>query len=364
MTTRHRLQTLATFGLLASLIASCGSSDDTAGNASVATNVATTTQQSTTVTTTPPPTTVSTEAAATVETTRDLPYHQGDDRFNNAEGLLDVVAPVGNGPWPVVVAFHGDPRFVGRSWMIPIATSIADSGRVVFVPEWGHPDLKWQADNSLTARFDILVEEVTCAVVFAKANAAEFGGDPEHITLYGYSAGANAALMAGLADAEPLAACAEPGPTVVPQAIVSGDGDLLLGAPDWDTYLKDELESFYAFAPWRYLDEADEFPIYVAATEDTPRPYYDREFGSDPTTSFLADRHTDIDLISELTAMGLLEDGGFSIRDGNQWAYETLLAAGYDTEWVLLPDSTHESLTPDATALLIDTIVHAEAPSG
>ncbi len=303
--------------------------------------------------------TTSSEASEVVEVTGGLVYHQGDDRFKNAQATLDVVAPTTGGPWPVVVAFHGDPSSVGKSWMLPMATDIAGRGRVVFVPDWGHTAAEWQSEASLEEQWSSLVRELRCAVVFAKSNAADYGGDPGHITLYGYSAGGNAALMAGLTESEPLEACVETGAGVVPQAVVSGDGDVLLGAAVWDAHLAEEPEAFYAFAPWRHLDASHGFPVYIAAVENTYGPF-ERSFGSDPAASFLANRHIDIDLIGELNEMGLLANGSFSLRDSQEWAYQTLLDTGYDAEWVLLPDSTHMSLSSEGQALLIDTVVHAE----
>lgn len=293
------------------------------------------------------------------EVTSNLVYHQGDDRFTGAAGLMDVVAPVAKGPWPTVVAYHGDPSSVGRPWMLPMAEDLADEGRVVFVPDWGHTEYAWQREVSLVEQFDLLVREVRCAVVFAKAHAADFGGDPDHITVYGYSAGGNAALMAGLADTEPLEACAEAGPSVVPQAVVSGDGDVLLGAGIWDSRLADEPEAFYGFTPWRFVDGSPRVPVQIVAVENTYGPF-ERSVGEDPYTSMVADRHTDIDLVGELLAMGLLDDGAFSVRDSNEWAYQELLDAGYDVEWVLLPDSNHLSISPEGRTLLIDTILQAE----
>jgi predicted esterase len=293
-----------------------------------------------------------------VEVTSDLVYHQGDDRFNNAEGLVDVVAPTTRGPWPVVVAVHI--HNMGRLSMLPMARDIADRGRVVFVPGWGLPDPRWLEENSLEAEFDLWVREVGCAVVFAKSHAAEYGGDPDHITLFGHFAGANAALMAGLAEPEPLEACVETGPSVVPQAVVSWDGPLLAMPPGDDGQLAEEPEAFYAITPWRHLDGSHDFPVYIATAENSERQYERRSFGSDPAASFIADRHTDIDLVAELDEMGLLDDGRLSLRDSNEWAYQTFLDAGYDTELVLLPDSTPGSVSAEGRGLVIDTVVHAE----
>lgn len=358
---RKRLDRLLPALLAIFLVLVTGCAADSNGDEPRESNTAVSTSEANAivVATTALPDSTSSSVSALVEVTSNLVYHLDDDRFDNAKGLVDVVAPTTDGPWSVVVAFHGDPRFANKSWMLPMATDIAVHGRVVFVPDWGHTAAGWRSENSLEAEFNLMVREVRCAVVFARSRAHDYGGDPNRITVYGFSAGANAALMAGLSDTEPLEACAETGPGVVPQAVVSGDGDVLLGAGGWDAHFAEEPEAFYAFTPWRYLDASDAFPIYIAATENSFGPY-DRSIGSDPSTSFLVDRHIDVDLVGELDAMGLLEDGGFSLRDSNEWAYKALLDTGYDAEWVLLPDSTHESFSSEGRALLIDTVVNAE----
>lgn len=318
----------------------------TSSSGTVATVAATTTLQ---------PAATSSDAASTV-VTNDLVYYQGDDRFVHSEGLVDVVAPTTGGPWPVVVAFHM--HDMSRSLMLPMAIDIADRGRVVFVPEWGHPDALWLAGNTLEARYDLYVREVRCAVAFAKSYAAEYGGDPDHITVFGQTFGANAAVMASLTDTEPLDTCVETSTGVVPQAVVSWDGIFLFDAPEWDALLVDEPEAFYAFTPWRHLDDSHDFAVHIVTAENSGR--YVRSLGSDPPASLVGNRHTDIDLVGDLDEMGFLYDGELSLRDSNQWAYQTLLDAGYDARLVLLPNSTPGSLSAEDRDLLIDTVVNAQ----
>jgi predicted esterase len=342
--THGNARSLATaLGVLALIAAACGSPSDAATTIPERTTEAPTT----------------TEAPLPYEVTGDLVYHDGDDRFIDDEGLINVVAPIAEGPWPVVVAFHGNPRGVDKAWMMPTARAIARQNRVVFVPTWGSVSGTFQRDASLEEEFDLLVREIQCAVLFAKDRAAEYGGDPNHITVYGYSAGGNAALMAGFGHADPLETCAANGDAVQPQAIVNGDGDVLLGAATWDDELDAEPDAFYALTPWRRVDGSHEFKVVVAAVENTTSPY-ERQLGDDPYASALATRHVDIDLVASMTAMGFLDDGVFSNRDANEWAYLTLLEAGYDVELVILPDSNHDSISLEGEALLIDTIVNAE----
>lgn len=301
----------------------------------------------------------------------DLVYMTGDERFRNGEELVDVLIPADSaGPWPVVVVLHGDPRVVGKRWSMPMATELATQGRMVFVPDWGHTSTQWQSEGTLREQWDSLVAQLRCAVVFAKSTAPEYGGDADHITVIGYSAGGNAALMAAMSDIQPTEACVTPGPGIDPQGAVSIEGDLLIGAPVWDQEFADDPEAFYSLSPWRLLDADDQFPVHILAAADTMGAQRSLA-GLDPYSSFLATRHTDIDLIAELEELGILDDGVFSNLEAQNWAYRTLLDAGYEATWTLLPESRHANIgdpnwamSDQAWQLAVETILNAEHPPG
>lgn len=322
-------------------------------------------------TTTPAMTTAPDAAASkggvgtTAEVVSDLVYVSGDERFRGSQELVDVVAPGSSGaPSPVVVVFHP----LGRAWSERMATAIATEGRVVFAPDWGHMSAAWQAEGTLREQWDSTVAEVRCAVAFAKERATAYGGDPTDITLIGYSGGGNAALMAAFSDLDPPAGCAADGPGVEPQAVVSVDGDVLLGAPLWDDAFAADPETFYAMTPWRDLDPEDRFPVVLMHT-DTVVPFLQRTVGSDPTAIDLAVRHVDIDLSDQLEDMGILADGVLTNLEANQWATAALLDAGYDASFVLLPDSAHSDgrdwgLSDQAWQLAIDNVVGGASHGG
>ncbi len=214
----------------------------------------------------------------------------------------------------ISTVFHGDPLGASKSWHRNDATLIAERGRVVFLPAWGHTTLPLDA-SELDNSFDVLVREVTCAVAFAAATTAEYGGDPDHVTLYGLSAGGNAVLMAGLAGADPLDSCVATGPAVTPQALVPIEADWLLGG-SWDQQLSENPEAFYGLTPWRFLDGSRDMPIHVMVAESS----LSRSVEPDPSTSWLADRHTDIDLPGELEESGYLADDTFGNDESGEYA--------------------------------------------
>jgi len=103
---------------------------------------------------------------------------------------LDVHRPVGvHGKVPVVVFFYGGSwqngtreqyRFVGQS--------IARAGFVVIVPDYR---------KAPQVAFPAFIEDSARAVAWARAHAADYGGDPSRIFLMGHSSGAHMAAMLG-----------------------------------------------------------------------------------------------------------------------------------------------------------------------
>lgn len=101
----------------------------------------------------------------------------------------DFYIPKGAGPYPVVMVIHGGSWAARSGDMAQICRSLASRGFLAF-------NITYRlAPKDLYPRS---VEDVRDAVAWLKAHAAEYGGNSEQISLWGYSAGAHLALLTGL----------------------------------------------------------------------------------------------------------------------------------------------------------------------
>ncbi len=116
---------------------------------------------------------------------RDLVYSKA------RKGLLaNVYVPRGAGPFPAVITIHGGSWARGdRRRMKNIAVRLADAGFTTVNIEY-----------SLTPKhtFPTPLHDVKAAVRWLKVNARSFKTSPDRIGVFGYSAGAHLALLAGL----------------------------------------------------------------------------------------------------------------------------------------------------------------------
>lgn len=93
---------------------------------------------------------------------------------------------------PTVVLFHGGGWVSGTTDDIaPLARTIADAGAVVFNAPYR---LLFEGGG-----FPMTDEDAACALRFAAEHSAVYGGDPSHLVVVGYSAGAQIAALVSLA---------------------------------------------------------------------------------------------------------------------------------------------------------------------
>jgi dienelactone hydrolase len=264
-------------------------------------------------------------------------------------GKLDVYAPAKAGAWPVVVMFHGapgsDPK-MDRAELGEHAHRVADLGFVVFNASWGHV-----VGSSAAApdRRELLAvqSEAACAVEFARAHAAEYGGDPSTILVFGHSGGAHAAAMVTFARPEPTAGCPG-GATLGPiDALVTWEGNWLLSVnyPDWDSALASDPKVMDAVTPWKYLAQHKDLRVVMLVSE-SPGAMFEREVG-DPSAadSWLAVRDPSGALRKQLEKAGAFADGKLDFVEVQQLLFSVLQAQGNPVSLDTMPGSTHTYLS-------------------
>jgi acetyl esterase len=114
---------------------------------------------------------------------------------------IRIYTPLGDGPFPVVVFFHGGGFTIGSlTSHDPVARRICGEAEAIVVAV----DYRLAPEH----RFPAAVEDAFAALQWVGANAASFGGDPGRLAVCGDSAGGNlsavTALMARDAGGPPL----------------------------------------------------------------------------------------------------------------------------------------------------------------
>ena len=95
------------------------------------------------------------------------------------------------------------------------------------------------------ARFPDAYADVACAVRFARARAADFGGDPADVTLLGWSDGAMAsAVVAAAGDQFDRSQCVYPSASSVPDALIGVAGFYGWTLPVPPVYVNDRARAF------------------------------------------------------------------------------------------------------------------------
>jgi predicted esterase len=103
---------------------------------------------------------------------------------------VDIYHPKNAGDWPTVVTIHGRPRT--PSDMRELARALAADGAVVF-------NADYRGVRPVSEGFPESINDVACAIRYARANTARYGGDPDHIVLVGHSYGGYVGMMVAIA---------------------------------------------------------------------------------------------------------------------------------------------------------------------
>ena len=147
-------------------------------------------------TSTPTSTFVQPTPSYAVEVTKDIEYLTLLEPDAPVQ-KVDVYAPTEPGPWPVVVLHHGWYQSKDNTLYTSFAEELAGRGVVAFVPERRSPCstlLECVEDDGRDLRE--VQESWACGVRFARGTAADYGGDPGWLTVFGHeSSGWEAAFM-------------------------------------------------------------------------------------------------------------------------------------------------------------------------
>jgi acetyl esterase/lipase len=260
--------------------------------------------------------------------TANLAYESADAAWD--PGVLDVYAPAGAGPWPVVVMFHG---FQGSKWdLAEHARRVAELGFVVFSAAWSEDAPSGQG---------------SCAVAFAQAHAEEYGGDPAATIVFGHSGGAHTGAMVAFARPEPTAGCLGRPTLGSIDALVTWEGSWIGSVPPeiWDPILEADPGFLDQITPWRYLAEHQDLRVVMLVSE-SPGRELEREVG-DPwaADSWLAVRDPSGDLRRQLEANGAFADGVLDFVEIQELLYSVLAAQGSPVSLDVMPGSTHTYLS-------------------
>lgn len=112
---------------------------------------------------------------------------------------LDVSIPDPPGPHPVAILVHGGGWSRGDKHSVPPGDSADISP---WFPVLTAANFTWFSINYRLApvhSWPACLEDVQTAIRWVKAHAAEFGGDPDRIALFGHSAGGHLVCLAGTA---------------------------------------------------------------------------------------------------------------------------------------------------------------------
>lgn len=203
----------------------------------------------------------------TVQVRSGIVYARPDGRDLRA----DLYLPAGPGPHPAIVMLHGGLwRLGSRSTMSWEARQLASRGYVVMAIDYR------LAPQSI---FPAQILDAKTAVYWLRAQAAQYGVDPSRIASYGYSAGAQLALLLGATDANSPLEPSWPAPTPLGSRVQAAVGlapptdfrDLPPDSNEFAYFLGGTPTSAsqnYALASPAYWVTGDDAPTFLAVGAD------------------------------------------------------------------------------------------------
>jgi len=292
-----------------------------------------------------------------VSVVRDTSFESDGDIL--APGVLDIYVPTEGDAWPVVVMFHGDPSAATKSYLSPYAKAVAAEGYLVYVPTWGQSGGGAYHGASVTDQLVADGAQAACAVEFARSDAATRGGGTQLI-LFGHSAGGNIAAQVAFGRPPPSAGCLDERSLGAIDALVTWEGDWLLGDPSWDSVLADDAGPFDVITPWAHLSDQTDLKVVMLVTDSTlTRPMSDVA----AVDAFLAARDPTGKLRPILDAEGAFDDGIFGLAEEQTLLYDVLRAQGNPVTLDVMSGSSHEHLGDEGWPVFLKAFRNASAPT-
>jgi acetyl esterase/lipase len=297
--------------------------------------------QTTAVTPVPAPS-ASTAGATRLRVDHDVSYERTSEVL--APGILDVYAPAAEGTWPVVVMLHGTPSDVSKEFLAEHAIRVARLGFVVFDAAWGHQRGAF-ADLDPLAYATATTSQAACAIAFARARAADYGGDPSALIVFGHSGGAAMGSVAAFGGSRPSEGCLGGSEVGMVDALVTWEGEFML-APEFDPTLESEPAVFETITPWAYLPRRPDLPVFMLLSED-PGAQVEAPLPAEAVPGYLALRDRDGILTRLVEKTGVFDDGVVSAGDFQLVLYERLRELGNPVTLDIMPGSRHTFLSED-----------------
>ncbi len=252
---------------------------------------------------------------------------------------LDVYYPRQTGPWPVVVAVPGGPAAPGiRHGLGDFASLLAGQGAVVFVADY-------REGAQYGGTFPLPYEDIGCAIRFARANAAQYGGDGSKVTLVAHSLGGFFASTEALSSdpfTPPAGACLTQSGSTRPDAFVGIAGIYSQGGvtPGFlDAFFGGPAPSGGPGVPGAGSSPA---PASSGGTAGAPADWA----AGDPFA--LVRAHSNPGLIVRLVQGA----DDMNVRPIEAQSFEQALqAAGYNATLTMVPDADHNSVLQNALTI-------------
>lgn len=201
-----------------------------------------------------------------------------------------------------MVVAHGGGE--SRAQYAALARAIASEGAVVFNADWRQ-----------IAPFIVGIGQIACAVRFARAMAADHGGDPSRITLVGSSVGAVSGAVVSLTGDDLSGDCVVSEGSALPDALVAYEG------------------------PYDWAKADNPYPADLDALKD-----------EDPDLWEAIDPYSNIggnpDLVVRLVHGGDVDTQWFDVLPQVSADFQAaLMEAGYDVEMTIIPNASVVALT-------------------